>query len=52
MLLLFRPWRKPSDLLQNYTSWTEAFDAYQFSETSSRLISNFVIELECKDAKD
>ncbi|KIO03914.1 hypothetical protein M404DRAFT_67682, partial [Pisolithus tinctorius Marx 270] len=52
MLLLFWLWHKPSDLLQSYTSWTEAFDTYQFSETSSHLISNFIIKLECKDAKD
>lgn len=41
MLLLFQPWRKPSDLLRSFSCWTEAFDAYEFPETSSQMISNF-----------
>ncbi|KIN94900.1 hypothetical protein M404DRAFT_34604 [Pisolithus tinctorius Marx 270] len=52
MLLLFHAWRKPSDLLENYSCWTEAFDAYQFSDNASRIISNFLIELESKPSSD
>ncbi|KAI5988683.1 hypothetical protein F5J12DRAFT_728072, partial [Pisolithus orientalis] len=52
MLLLFRPWKKPSELLNNFSCWTEAFDAYHFSNSLSQVISNFLIEMECKDARD
>ena len=52
MLLLFCPWRRVSTLLNGFSCWTEAFDAYQFKEHLSDLIDNFSVELECKDARD
>ncbi|KAI6010746.1 hypothetical protein F5J12DRAFT_718605, partial [Pisolithus orientalis] len=52
MFLLFLAWQNPSELLQGYLCWTEAFNAYDFSDAASLMISNFLIELKCKDAKD
>ncbi|KIO09172.1 hypothetical protein M404DRAFT_69881, partial [Pisolithus tinctorius Marx 270] len=52
MLLLFKPWHKLSDLMDGHSCWTEAFDAFQFCDATSRMISNFLIELECLDARD
>ncbi|KIO08082.1 hypothetical protein M404DRAFT_135294, partial [Pisolithus tinctorius Marx 270] len=46
------PWHKLSDLLDGYSCWTEAFDTHPFCESMSRMISNFLIELECLDARD
>ncbi|KIN96426.1 hypothetical protein M404DRAFT_33317 [Pisolithus tinctorius Marx 270] len=39
-------------LTKTVNAMMEAFDAYHFSDTTSWTISNFLIELECKDAKD
>ncbi|KAI6008099.1 hypothetical protein F5J12DRAFT_700751, partial [Pisolithus orientalis] len=52
MLLLFCAWQRPSDLLCGYLCWTEAFDTYQLGASASSIISNFFIELECRDARD
>ena len=52
MLLLFRPWRRISSLLDVFSCWTEAFDAYKFKDRLSKLIDNFTVELECKDSRD
>ncbi|KIO03801.1 hypothetical protein M404DRAFT_69616, partial [Pisolithus tinctorius Marx 270] len=52
MLLLFCTWQTLSNLLCGYSCWTEAFDAYQFGASASSIISNFLIELECRDARD
>lgn len=52
MLLLYRPWRRVSSLLEGFSCWTEAFDAYEFKDHLMRLIENFTVELECKDSRD
>ena len=52
MLLLFRPWRKISSLIDGFSCWTEAFDVFEFKDRLSQLIDNFTIELECKDSRD
>ncbi|KAI5988185.1 hypothetical protein EDD15DRAFT_2172674, partial [Pisolithus albus] len=52
MLLLFKPWRHPSDLLGDSSCWTEAFDNYDFPHSLAQIISNFTVEMECKDARN
>lgn len=52
MLLLFKPWRHPSDLLEDSSCWTEAFDKYEFPHSLAKIISNFTVEMECKDARN
>ncbi|KAI6011248.1 hypothetical protein BKA83DRAFT_4067481 [Pisolithus microcarpus] len=32
VLILFKPWRHPLHLLQQYSCWMEAFDDYSFSD--------------------
>ena len=51
MLILFKPWRDPKDIKEDYTSWKSAFLAFQFSETCTNVIRNIHIEQECRDAK-
>ncbi|KIK21739.1 hypothetical protein PISMIDRAFT_29840 [Pisolithus microcarpus 441] len=41
MLVLFKPWRHFSDLVDSDSCWTERFDNYAFPEHISAIISNF-----------
>ncbi|KIJ58691.1 hypothetical protein HYDPIDRAFT_33934 [Hydnomerulius pinastri MD-312] len=50
MLILFKPWRQPSDLKDPHTSWSTAFDATAFSGDCQRIMANMNVENECKDA--
>ncbi|KAI6018630.1 hypothetical protein BKA83DRAFT_4058090 [Pisolithus microcarpus] len=52
MLVLFKPWRHFSDLVDSDSCWTERFDNYAFPEHISAIISNFTVEMECKDARN
>ncbi|EGO30436.1 hypothetical protein SERLADRAFT_444353 [Serpula lacrymans var. lacrymans S7.9] len=52
MLILFKPWRRPSDLRSTNESWTEAFQRYDFSPKHKTLMANMNVENECKDTRD
>ncbi|KAI5999550.1 hypothetical protein EDD15DRAFT_2143896, partial [Pisolithus albus] len=52
MLVLFRPWWHPSQLLDGGSCWMERFDNYTFPQHLSDIISNFTVEMECKDARN
>ncbi|KAI0030511.1 hypothetical protein K488DRAFT_23909, partial [Vararia minispora EC-137] len=51
MLLLFRPWRSLSDLVENGTTWSAAFEASTFSSYIAKIIQNIHVEHECRDAR-
>jgi ATP-dependent DNA helicase PIF1 len=51
MLILFKPWRTASDLQQNYSTWKEAFERFQFSESAQSVMLNMTVKRECCDAK-
>ncbi|KAI0740114.1 hypothetical protein C8Q76DRAFT_580390, partial [Earliella scabrosa] len=54
MLILFVPWRLPSDLKHSDESWTDAYER-QKSVISSRhlqIIENMNVLSECRDARD
>ncbi|THU92914.1 hypothetical protein K435DRAFT_624152, partial [Dendrothele bispora CBS 962.96] len=54
MLLLFKPWRTPSNLRLPSQSWSEAFE--EFKETCSPdkldLMTNMQLHHECRDSRD
>ncbi|KAJ7612825.1 hypothetical protein DFH06DRAFT_929721, partial [Mycena polygramma] len=54
MLIIFKPWRVPSDLKDSAQSWADAFaDALpHFSREAKRIMRNMNIENECQDARD
>ena len=52
MLILFKPWRTPSDAKGGHKSWTSAYNAFKFSASSLSLIANIHVERQCRDAKD
>ncbi|KAI5997052.1 hypothetical protein EDD15DRAFT_2114239, partial [Pisolithus albus] len=52
MLALFKPWRHPCELFDGGSCWTERFDNYTFSQRFAEIISNFTVEMECKDARN
>ena len=52
MMILFKPWRSPTDLKNNQDSWTQAFGATEFSFGVTQIIKNMNIENECRDARD
>ncbi|KAJ6574056.1 hypothetical protein B0H19DRAFT_933701, partial [Mycena capillaripes] len=52
MLTLFKPWRSPSDLKDNISTWDQAFKEHKFTERQSQLIKNFDVRYECNDARD
>ena len=54
MLILFKPWRKESDLRGDTESWPEALDGFLKSCTADtrKMMDNMQILHECKDSKD
>ncbi|THU94772.1 hypothetical protein K435DRAFT_555471, partial [Dendrothele bispora CBS 962.96] len=52
MLSLFKPWRSGTNLKPFSTTWTLAFNTFQFSETQKKLMGNFNLRYECYDARD
>ncbi|KAH7918367.1 hypothetical protein BV22DRAFT_988602, partial [Leucogyrophana mollusca] len=52
MVLLFKPWRKLSDIKGEYKTWKDAYDSYAFPNHLIKLIQNVNVENECKDARD
>jgi hypothetical protein len=52
MLILFMPWRKPTDLKNENESWTTAFKRSTFKPSMNLIMRNMNVENECKDTKD
>jgi hypothetical protein len=52
MLMLFVPWRLPSELRPFDKTWKEAFDEAPFTESQKVLMKNMNVLYECLDARD
>ncbi|TFK90037.1 hypothetical protein K466DRAFT_465704, partial [Polyporus arcularius HHB13444] len=54
ILLLFLPWRTPSDLRRIDESWTDAYSRQQhlFPAEHRTIIHNMTVLAECRDARD
>ena len=51
LLLLFKPWRRFTDLHRSGSTWTEAYTFMQLNPYCMQLIANMVVDSECRDAK-
>ncbi|KAI9067030.1 hypothetical protein FKP32DRAFT_1532147, partial [Trametes sanguinea] len=54
MLILFKPWREPRDLITTGSSWEEAFQQTvdDLDERFHQIMNNFQLLHECKDSRD
>ena len=52
MLVLFKPWRRGTDLKAADQLWDEEFQKHSFSEEQVRYMRNFNVRYECLDARD
>ncbi|KAI0349037.1 hypothetical protein OH77DRAFT_1375071, partial [Trametes cingulata] len=54
MLILFVPWRKPSDLREQHEDWLTAFarHRHKLSAQAEDIIRNMNVLSECKDVRD
>lgn len=52
MMILFKPWRNLNDLVPGPITWTTAFEACTFPDIFLRIMHNFGLERQCKDARD
>lgn len=54
MVILFVPWRKPSDVRRTDETWTEAFARLRarISPKNMEIINNMNVLSECRDARD
>jgi hypothetical protein len=52
MMILLKPWRKPSDLKKQEETGTDVFDASDFHSSMLEVIKNMNVENKCKDAQD
>jgi len=52
MLVLFKPWRKGTNLKTADKLWDEEFQQHLFSEKEKRYMRNFNVQYECLDARD
>lgn len=52
MLILFKPWRNPSDLKEDNESWVQAYERTVFPSTLEEIMQNMLVLHECKDARD
>ncbi|KAI1787302.1 hypothetical protein LXA43DRAFT_844298, partial [Ganoderma leucocontextum] len=54
MVILFVPWRKPSDVRTMEETWTEAFERLHahISPRHMEIIKNMNVLSECRDARD
>jgi len=51
MIILFKPWRTPTDLKGGHTSWMDAFKSTKFKPSMIEIMKNLNVENECKDAR-
>ena len=52
MLILFKPWRNPSDLKGQDERWGDAFNRYVFSDRHTTVMRHMNVLHECKEARD
>ncbi|KZS91467.1 hypothetical protein SISNIDRAFT_386136, partial [Sistotremastrum niveocremeum HHB9708] len=54
VLLLFKPWRKPTDLLHTFATHADALSDFLnvCSSRISRIIDNIQLLTECRDARN
>ncbi|KAJ7699719.1 hypothetical protein B0H16DRAFT_1214367, partial [Mycena metata] len=52
MMILFKLWRRLSDLKSFDESWESAFERTTFCDGALEIMANMNVENECKDAKD
>ena len=52
MLVLFKPWRKGTDIKTADKQWDEEFHDYLFTDEQRRYMHNFNVRYECLDARD
>ncbi|KAJ7881842.1 hypothetical protein B0H13DRAFT_1459892, partial [Mycena leptocephala] len=52
MLVIFKPWREPSDLRRPDETWKDAFSRTTFSEDLKQIMRNMNVENECQDARN
>lgn len=54
MLVLFKPWRNPADLLQKFSTWDEAFKSFTKGCSSHHMyvMENMQLLHECRDSRD
>ena len=52
MLVLFKPWRRGTDLKAADKPWDEQFHDHPFTEEEKRYMRNFNMRYECLDARD
>ncbi|KAI0067116.1 hypothetical protein BV25DRAFT_1771986, partial [Artomyces pyxidatus] len=52
MLILFKPWRKLSDLKLPGESWSSAYDRFEFGSAARKVIENVNVEHQCRDARE
>ncbi|KAJ7091657.1 hypothetical protein C8R44DRAFT_587988, partial [Mycena epipterygia] len=52
IMTLFKPWRSPSDLKDNDSTWDQILHEHIFTDRQRELIRDFNIRYECNDARD
>ncbi|KAI0354166.1 hypothetical protein OH77DRAFT_1549171 [Trametes cingulata] len=54
MLILFVPWRRPSDVRSGDETWTQAFERqrHRISDAHLKIIANMNVLSECRDVRD
>ncbi|KAF5334229.1 hypothetical protein D9611_014313 [Ephemerocybe angulata] len=56
MLILFKPWRSPKDLIGSFSSWGDAFEDFTHSRLYTphvnNILNNMQVFHECKDSRD
>ncbi|KAG1752314.1 uncharacterized protein EDB91DRAFT_1045077, partial [Suillus paluster] len=54
MLILFSPWSAPKDLMNTYSSWSDAFEHFmrECPPKFQYIMKNMQILHECQDSRD
>ncbi|KZO91133.1 hypothetical protein CALVIDRAFT_456737, partial [Calocera viscosa TUFC12733] len=52
MLLLFKPWRSDSDIIESHPTWSSAWNGFPFQDAHRRIMVNMDLLHQCKDARN
>ncbi|KZT52855.1 hypothetical protein CALCODRAFT_420094, partial [Calocera cornea HHB12733] len=52
MVILFKPWRNLRDLIITANSWSDAYNAYEFSAMHRAIMRNMDAMNQAKEARD
>lgn len=56
MLILFKPWRRPGDLIGQYATWEAAFEQFkqtpEYTPRINEILDNMQVFHECRDSRD